>query len=378
MGGYRSFLPLNNPERFIMLFLMRFDGSMSDKSTIYDIAKKLGIAASTVSRALNDHPRISDATKKMVLKAAQEMDYEPNKLALGLKKGKSSNVGVVVPFINRHFFSNVIRGIEDALYPQGYNVVICQTHDEGKKEVDTVMNLLNAQIEGILISVSKSNETTFHLEQVIKKKVPLIFFDRQGVLPNVGAVRIDDYQGAFDATQHLIENGCMRIAHLGMDGYKGIYGDRFQGYKDALRKNGQDFDKELTLCIKSDIDEGAAAIKKLMGLKNPPDALFSSSDFAAMGCHNWLTQNGYTIPDDICIVGFSNEPFTQFVRPSISSVDQSPREMGKVVAQVFCEQANDISKVNVERNVVLPASLVIRDSSLASKVATAKRPSSKE
>jgi len=334
---------------------------MSSKTTIYDIADKLGVTAATVSRALNDNPRISDSTKKLVLKTAQEMNYEPNKIALALKNGKSSNVGVVVPYINRHFFSNIIRGIEDELYPEGYNVIICQTHGNEKKALDTIMNLLNAQVEGILVSLSMSREKLVHLERVIKKKVPLIFFDRKCELNDISSVMVNDYQGGYDATQHLIHRGRRRIAHLGMEGFTGIYEDRFSGYKDALVKNNLVFEEELVMSIKSDTEEGAMAIQKLMNLKNPPDAIFSSSDFAALGAYNWLLQNEYKIPDDVCIVGFSNEPFTQFVSPSISSVDQSPRKMGKMVAQVFLDQANDVSK---ERKVVLPASLVIRDSSL--------------
>lgn len=339
---------------------------MSKKTTIYDIANKLNITAATVSRALNNNPRISAETKKLVLETAATMNYKQNRLALALKSGKSKNVGVVVPYINRNFFSSIIRGIEDELYPKGYHVIITQTHDDLKREVKNIQNLLNAQVDGILISTSHSNKELEHFESVLKKNVPFIFFDRKLNIPDISSVTIDDYQGGYDATKHLIDQGCNRIAHLYVDNGQELYESRLQGYKDALTQNGVEFNAEYVIPLISDMEAGKEAAERLMQLPVPPDAIFSSTDNGLLGALKYLQSQGINVPDDFCVVGFSNEPFTQFMDPSISSVDQSPVEMGKMAAKVFLEQMENGDTIKVHKNVVLPAKLIVRKSSTKS------------
>jgi LacI family transcriptional regulator len=339
---------------------------MSKKTTIYDIANKLNITAATVSRALNNNPRISAETKKLVLETAASMNYKQNRLALALKSGKSKNVGVVVPYINGYFFSSIIRGIEDELYPKGYHVIITQTHDDQKREVKNIQNLLNAQVDGILISTSHSNKELEHFESVLKKNVPFIFFDRKLNIPDISSVIIDDYQGGYDATQHLIDQGCNRIAHLKVNNGLELYQKRLQGYKDALLQNGLEYNAEYVIPLKSDMKAGKEAAEQLMKLPLKPDAIFSSTDNGLLGAMKYIQSIGTTVPDDFCVVGFSNEPFTQYMDPSISSVDQSPVEMGKMAAKVFLEQIENGDNIKVHKNVVLPAKLIIRKSSTKS------------
>ncbi|SHI58454.1 LacI family DNA-binding transcriptional regulator [Pseudozobellia thermophila] len=336
---------------------------MKKKTTIYDIAKELNITAATVSRALNNNPRISEETKKLVLAMAAKLNYKQNKLALALKSGKSNNVGVVVPFINRNFFSSVIRGIEEELNPKGYNVIISQTHEDEKKEIDIVQNLLNSQVESILISVSRNTRTNEHFKQVLRKNIPLIFFDRKLELGGVSSVTLDDFQGAYQATEHLIEQGCKHIAHMTIDLALLIYQNRLAGYKQALEDHGMEFNPDYVVGLKSEIVAGKDAAKKLMDLPKPPDAIFSANDLGALGAIQYLKEIGKKIPEDCCIVGFSNEPFTQFMEPPISSVDQSPLPMGKTAAKVFLEQINS-KGVKIEKSVVLDPTLEIRKSSL--------------
>jgi len=335
---------------------------MSKKTTIYDIAKELNITAATVSRALSDNARISAKTKKLVFETADRLGYKKNRLAQALKSGKSKNVGVVVPYINRTFFSNVIRGIEDELNPMGFHVIICQTHEDENKEIDIVQNLLIAQVDGILISLSRRTDNIDHFEQVLKKNVPLIFFDRKRNIKGASSVTLDDFMGAYEATQHLIKQGCRNIAHMTVDLSLNIYRDRFEGYRQALVDHGIEFDENFLITLKSDFEEGKGAAKKLMDLANPPDAIFSSSDLGALGAIQYLRSIGVKIPDDFCVVGFSNEPFTQFMELSISSVDQSPRLMGTTAAKVFLEQINS-DKVKIEKKMVLTPTLIIRKSS---------------
>ena len=337
---------------------------MSEKITIYDIAERLNITAATVSRALNNNPRISASTRKLVMETAIEMNYKQNRLALALKSGKSNNVGVIVPHINRNFFSSIIRGIEEELYPHGYHVIICQTYEIETKEIETINTLLNAQVDGILMSISKATIGLEHFNRVLDKNVPLIFFDRKKNIEGVSTVTIDDFKGGYEATKHLIEQGCKRIAHLSGDRSLEIYNDRFEGYKKALQENRIPFDERYVLQTKSDVEAGKKAINKLLKLKERPDAVFSSSDFVALGAIQQLKAKGIKVPEEFCVVGFSNEPFTKFMELSITSVDQSPMAMGKMAAKVFLEQVSDTQNVKIEKKVVLAPELHIRKSSL--------------
>lgn len=342
---------------------------MTKKTTIYDIAEKLNITAATVSRALNGNSKISEATRQLVNDTAKEMNYEQNKLALALKSGKSFNIGVIVPRIDSNFFASVIRGIEEELYPHGYHVIICQTHDQENLEIENINSLLNAQVDGILMSISNAKlETNEHFQKLLRKGVPLIFFDRKKDIPGVSSVTIDDFKGAYDATKHLIKQGCKRIAHLSNNREMQIFKNRYLGYKQAIIDSGLEFDESLVIETISKVLEGRKTTKQFLAMKNPPDAIFSASDFTALGAIEEIKAHGLKIPEDISVVGFSNEPFTRFMELSITSVDQSPIEMGRLTAQVFLEEANNSKKIKSEKRVVLSPELIIRDSSLKTKV----------
>lgn len=350
--------------------------SSKEKVTIYHISKRLKISAATVSRALNGSPKISEETKKLVLETAKAMNYKQNRLAQALKSGKTNNVGVIVPYINHSFFASVIRGIEEELSPKGYHVIICQTHENVANEIDQINTLLNTQIDGIFLSVSRTTQDIGHILKVIEEQTPLVFFDRKKEVPGISAVTIDDEKGGFLATEHLIQQGCKSIAHFSGDLNLEIYRNRYEGYLKALKKyNLKPLDNHL-LQVNSKLESGASAIRKLWQLDIKPDAIFSSSDYAALGAIQELKKIGIKIPDDVCVVGFSNEPFTKYMELPITSVDQTPLEMGKIAAQVFLEQINGKHKITIEKRVVLPPKLYIRKSS--SRIATEKLPASRE
>jgi LacI family transcriptional regulator len=337
---------------------------MVEKSTIYDIAKELNISAATVSRALNNNPKISPATRQLVFETADKMNYKQNKVAQALRSGKSNNVGVIVPRIDSNFFASVIRGIEDELHPEGYHVIICQTHEDEKREIENINTLLNAQVDGILLSISNTNiENETLIRRVLRKNTPIIFFDRKMNIENVSSVTINDFEGGYLATKHLIGKGCKKIAHFSGDQSLEIYENRFKGYKQALLDSGLDFNEDYVIRTKSSVDEGIKAAKKLLDLAIKPDAIFSSSDFASLGAIQELKRQGINIPEDFCVVGFGNEPFTKFMELSISTVDQSPLEMGKMAAKVFLEQTNNNDNLKVEKKVVLAPELQERKSS---------------
>ncbi|WP_299780563.1 LacI family DNA-binding transcriptional regulator [uncultured Formosa sp.] len=335
---------------------------MNEKVTIYDIAKKLKTSAATVSRALNNNPNISESMRQLVFETAKKMNYKQNKLALALKSGKSNNVGVIVPYIDRSFFSSIIRGIEDELYPRGYRVIISQTHETEQKEIDTINMLLNAQVDGILMSVSKFTATNSHFKRVLDNNIPLVFFDRRYKMKGVSSVVIDDFQGGFDATNHLIKLGCKHIAHISGDMSLEIYRNRYEGYKTAIEDAGLEFNPTYVIESKNDIEAGQTAVDFLLNLETPPNAIFSSSDYVALGVIQKLKERGFNVPQDFCVVGFSNEPFTKFMELTMSTVDQCTVEMGKMAALVFLEQVKN-SKIKIEKKVQLSPQLIIRGSS---------------
>ncbi|RXP46891.1 LacI family transcriptional regulator [Lutibacter sp. HS1-25] len=336
---------------------------MKKKTTIYDIAVKLNITAATVSRALNNNSKISEATRELVQKTALKMNYEQNKVALALKSGKSYNVGVIVPRIDTTFFGSVIRAIEEELYPAGYHVIICQTHDIESREVENITTLINAQVDGILMSISSPDIDLNVINQIVKKNIPLIFFDRKKDIEGVSSVVINDFEGGYKVTKQLIEQGCKKIVHINGNPKIKIFQERCRGYKHALKDSGLAYDEKLVFETKSNVEEGRRVAKLLLAMDTLPDGVFSSSDFTALGVIQELKENGVKIPEDICVAGFANEPFTKFMELSITSVDQSPLEMGKMTAKVFLEQVNN-KEIKIEKKVVLEPKLMIRKSSL--------------
>ncbi len=334
-----------------------------DKVTIYDISKKLNISAATVSRALNNNPKISEKTRALVAKTASEMNYKQNRLAQALKNGRTNNVGVIVPYINRSFFSSVIRGIEEELTPQGYHIIICQSHEEAENEAEQLNALLNTQIDGIFMSVSKTTQNTDHIKKAMEEQTPVVFFDRKIDVEGVSSVVLDDFKAGFMATEHLINQGCQRIAHLSGDINLEIYKNRYEGYKAALKKYQIEYKDELVINTSSKIESGIQAVSELWKLQDKPDAIFSAGDYAALGAIQELKERGIKIPEEVCVVGFSNEPFTKYMELPITSIDQTPLMMGKIAAQVFLEQVKGNQALSIEKKVVLSPELVIRDSS---------------
>lgn len=336
--------------------------NMAKKVTIYDIAKVLNVTAATVSRALNGNENISETTRKLVTETAEKMNYEPNKLALALKSGKSNNIGVIVPRINTNFFSSVIRGIEDELNPSGYHIIICQSHNDEKKENDNIESLMSSQVDAIFLSTSSKSSTQF--EKILKKNIPLIFFDRKKTMDGVSSVTIDDFAGGYMATKHLIDQGCRKIAHLASGSFAiEIFRDRHAGYHQALADHGIDYREDYVLRTNSKIEDGKVAVAKLFDLDVKPDAIFSSSDFVALGVIQELKARKIKIPEEVAVIGFANEPFTDFQELSMSSIDQFPEEMGKMTAKVFMEQINSPNQVKIEKKVVMEPKLIIRKSS---------------
>lgn len=333
----------------------------SSEPTIHDIARELKISASTVSRALNDNPRISLKTKERIRNVADKLGYRANTMASNLRNKKSNTIGIVVPLINRHFFSSVISGVEDIAFTAGYNVVISQSNDLLSKEINIVNSMFANRIDGLIISIAMQTDTFEHLMGFKKNNIPLVFFDRAVAEIETDKIVVDDFAGGFRVTQHLIDQEYQRIAHLAGPQNLMTYRYRKNGYIEALRKNDIPFDESLVIVNSLTSEEGISAVEQLMTLENPPDAIFCGNDTTALSSMIYLRDKGIRIPQDIGIVGFSNEPFSKVVSPSITTIAQPGFEMGQKAAELLIRQIE--TKERTYETIVLPTELIIRESS---------------
>ncbi len=331
--------------------------------TIHDIAKKLNLSASTVSRSLQDNPVISEATRNLVKRIADEMGYRPNILAANLRTRRTNTIGVIVPLINRHFFSSVISGIEEVAYSRGFAVTISQSNDKHEKECKIAQALFANRVDGIILSIGMETNTIDHLKLFSERKIPMVFFDR--VVDEIKAHKIvvDDYGGGYRATQHLISQGSKFIAHIGGPGNLKIYENREKGYFDALNDAGIKIDKSLIIHNNLSREEGTKAVVKLMQNPVKPDAVFCANDTTALSVIIYLLENGIKVPEDVAVVGFSNEPFSEVVTPSISTIKQPGFLMGQKAAQLIIQQIMHQKEEPEYKTIVMPTELIIRKSS---------------
>jgi LacI family transcriptional regulator len=336
--------------------------------TIHDIARQLGISASTVSRALSDHPRISQATRTLVKETAIKLGYHPNSIAAHLRKGKSKTAGILVPRITRVFFANVIGGIEEVLSEAGYSITICQSYEEYSKELQSLNTLNNLRVDGIIISLSAGTTSTQHLQSLQNRGLNIVMFDRIAEDMNVSSVKIDDFYGAYQAVSHLLDQGYTRIAHFSGPQQLNVYRDRQAGYLKALKDRNIRINQNFIIddCLTK--EKGIEASRNLLKLTEKPDAFFAASDFSAVGVMITAKSMGVKIPSELGLVGFANEPFTEFTSPSLSSVDQDSVNMGKIVARVFLNSLEPSFDPKRKEKIVLTPELIIRESSSRKKV----------
>ncbi len=331
--------------------------------TIHDIAKQLNISASTVSRALKNNPIISEKTRKLIKKTAEEMGYRPNVLAASFRTKKTNTIGVIVPLINRHFFSSVISGIEDIAYKNGFTVTISQSNDKIEKEVKIAHTLFANRVDGLILSLGMETKSFEHLKLFTDRKIPLVLFDRVTNEIDTHKIIVDDFGGAYRATKHLIENGARKIAHIGGPQTINIYKSRQKGFIAALNDAGLKTDKSLIFNGTMTQNDGVKALKTLRKNNKLPDAVFCANDTTALGIIIYLKEVGIKLPDEIAIVGFSNEPFSEVVTPSISTIKQPGFLMGQKAAKLVINQINNKTSDTNFETITMPTQLIIRNSS---------------
>lgn len=333
------------------------------RTTIKDIASVLNISPAAVSKALHNDSRISKKTKEAVKRIANELNYQPNHLATALRKGKTNLVGVIVPRTNSHFFSSVLENMEGVLNKAGYNIIITQSNESFEKECNNIDTLLFTQVDGIIASMANETVDLSYYEKIKSKGIPLILFDRGENDLNVDYVGINDYDSSHMIVQHLVTNGCNRIAHIGGYRHTRIFNNRVRGYVDALEKHNLPLDPNLIIESALTLEDGRLQMKKLLLLKDLPDAVYVASDYAALGALQILQEQNIKVPLDIRLVGFGNEPFTSLVTPTISSVNQHSEAIGKLAAKTFLKRVEETSLKQKLNKIILDAELIVRDSS---------------
>jgi DNA-binding LacI/PurR family transcriptional regulator len=335
--------------------------------TIKDIARTLNISTSTVSRALRNLPDVNAETRKAVVALADKLDYYPDSIALSLVKKKTNILGVIVPDIQAHFFSSAISGIQEVAAQSGYNVMIAPSNESLETEIKNIYTLVSSRADGIIISCSVNTQSSEHFRMIVDKGIPLIFFDRVQEEMDVTKVTIDDYEGARLAVEHLVQQGCTRIAHLGGPSSVSICRKRLQAYLDVLRKHGLAVDPDLILDTGLSEENARIGTKKLLGLAHLPDAIFGINDLITLKALEVVKDAGLRIPQDIALIGFGDEPITTLVRPSLSTVNQFAHQLGRMSAKEALDQLSANEEMNgsyLARDMSIKPKLIVRQSSL--------------
>lgn len=332
-------------------------------TTINDLARLLKLSPSTVSRALRDHPDISSKTKERVLASAAKTNYQPNLIAQSLQNRRSNNIGVIVPEFRNTFFSTVISGIEEIAYEAGYTIMVCQSGDTYEREVLNTRALAANRVAGMLVSISEETADFSHLETVMGQGISLVLFDRAVEEIQASRVVVDDFQGAYTAVSHLIERGYRRIAHLAGSETLYVGRQRREGYEAALRDHSRPVRPEYIITGGCHEEDGRWGARILMASAEPPDAIFAMNDPVALGAFLHLQEHGVLIGEEVGLVGFSNNPNTRLVRPSLTTVNQPAFEMGSTAARLLLKHLTNGPTVHSVETITLRTELVIRESS---------------
>lgn len=334
--------------------------------TLKEIAEKLGISITTVSKALKNYPDVSKKTRKAVIDLAQELHYTPNSFAVNLRTKESKTIGLIIPEVMHHFFSNIINSIIEEAEKNGYLVIILQSNESIELEIKQVELLINKRVDGILISLSNESNYNEHLQNIINRKIPLVMFDKIAKLANCSKVIINDQKAAMNAVQHLIDQGCKKISHIrGPENPQNAI-DRFIGYKKALEKNNIPFDQNLVYTCKNvTFEEGIEFAKQIINEHPDVDGIFVITDLVAVGLLSHFNEIGIKVPQQIAVIGFSNWFISQVFTPKISTVDQPSHEMGTVAIKLLLEEINsNKDKIPFSpKTIELDTNLIVRESS---------------
>ena len=337
---------------------------MGKEITIYDLATALDISIATVSRALKDDPVVNEKTKKKVFELAEEMGYRTNHFARNLRQKQTNTIGIIVHELNSNFITSVLAGIEKITTEAGYDLIIAHSSESYMKEKANAKNLFHKRVDGLIASLAFDTPDLNHFQPYIDKGVPVMFFDRVEQEGNNMVVIIDNAKCGYQATEHLIEQGCTKIVHVTSSLQRNVYSERFKGYQDALFYHGIPFDEKLLIINDLSEKAGIEAAMEIINMKPMPDGVFITNDFVAAVCMRTLKEHGINIPGDIAIVGFNNDVIGKLIEPALTTVNYPGIEMGEIAAHNLINQLKGISDRRHINTIIVHTELIIRKSSV--------------
>ena len=326
--------------------------------TIKDIARELNISVSTVSRALQNHPDISERTKDLVRDCARQLNYKPNIMASNLRTSKNTTIGVVIPELNHHFFSSILDGIEQTANEAGYNILICQTGEDVQKEIRSVQTLIGSRVAGMLVGVSKQTAQLHHLQEVLDNSIPLVLYDRPCPSLPCDQVVSDDYMGAFNAVEYLIQTGKRKVMFMSSSFQLEVSRRRYQGWRDALMRYHIPIHDNMI--VECDTRSGAIiATPRILQSEDRPEAIFCATDECAAGVLHAAQILGVKVPDELSICGFSNAPICRATVPMLTTVQQHGVAIGKRATMRLLKRL--AGEDRIPQTEMVPTDLIVRE-----------------
>lgn len=332
--------------------------------TIYDLADKLKISVATVSRALKDDSVVSKKTKKKIADLAEEMGYRSNHFARNLRQQKTHTIGVIVHELNSTFINAVLGGIEKVTTEAGYDLIITHSSESQVKEAANAKNLFHKRVDGLIASLAFDTSDLDHFKPLIDKGVPVIFFDRVEENGNNTAVIINNYKSGYEATKHLIDQGCKKIAHITSSLKRNVYSQRYKGYREALADNGIAVDESLVLINDLSEKAGIESAMQVLKMEPLPDGAFITNDFVAAVFMRTLKEHGLKIPGDIAVVGFNNDAIGKLIEPTLTTINYPGKDIGEIAARNLINHLKGESNINHTNTIIVRSELIVRKSSL--------------
>lgn len=335
---------------------------MHNKMTMKEIAKKLNISITTVSRALNNKSDVGSETRKAVMALAQELDYTPNRMAASLRQRRSNVIGLVLPRVEHYFFATIMKGIVSSAQKDNFAVILSESSHIPQKESELIGRLIGMNVSGIILSPCRNEIDISYLKAMKKNNIPLILIDRTPKNYQGHFVKLNDFHGAEIAVKHLLQQGYKKVAHIRGHEYSSIAEDRYHGYCHALKLNNIEYNPALVkTCEFVNKEEGYYFTKELLLSDDKPDAIFTVTDEVAIGVYKALQELGLNIPVDIGVVGYSNSMLSNYVCPRLSTIDQPGIRMGETAYEFLRCALDDEDKIKQK---VFEAKLLIRESSV--------------
>ena len=327
--------------------------------SLKDLAQELGVSIATVSRALRSSPEIGQEMQQRVKELARRLNYRPNPFAQSLRKEAPRVIGVVVPNLVTHYYAAVLDGIEEEAAKSGYSVISANTHEQSDAEVRVIDNFISLHVEGIVACLAQSTTDYSHFEEISKMDIPLVFFGRTCLPEKFSCVTANGDIAAQEATQHLIDTGSRRIAFIGGPNHLDMVRRRKHGYLEALRENRIP-NRDLVVCERIDYEWALNATIRLLQSENRPDAILAFNDIITFAAFTAIKQLGLRIPEDVALIGFTDDVHAQYVTPKLSAIEDQSRLMGQTACRLLLKNIGGDSKIYRE---IVPQKLVIRESS---------------